>query len=73
LIGWAGRAWDLQELTPDELPVEAQSALKGLGAITETMLRLQQSADKASASNDKASGRMWWLMVRFRRERMRPL
>jgi len=40
---------DLQELTPDELHVEAQSALKGLGATPRPMLRLQHSTDKASA------------------------
>src|SRR5215217_944421 len=59
--GQRGKEW--RELTREELNNEAQAGLKGQGAVTETMFRLQQSIDQASGANDTTARQMWWLTV----------
>ena len=52
-----------KQWTDDRLTVEAESGLRGQGAVVEAMRRLRVSVDGFSTSSDTSARRMYWLTI----------
>jgi hypothetical protein len=52
-----------KQWTDDRLTAEAESGLRGQGALVEAMRRLRESVDRFSTSSDTYARRMLWLTI----------
>lgn len=52
-----------KQWTDDRLIAEAESGLRGQGALVEAMRRLRIALEESNAKNVIYSRRMWWLTV----------
>ena len=52
-----------KQWTDDRLTTEAESGLRGRGAVVEAMRRLRVSVDGFSTSSDTSARRMYWLTI----------